>query len=88
MNNFPTWVNELIEKGYQAFDISDEKFRHVIIEGNTHVIKEPQWLIMRPGGSTHRVVDANGMTHCYVAPESGKSFVRWKVKSGKNPVAF
>jgi len=42
------------------------------------VINKPKTLYLRPGGSTHRVVDANGITHCLPAPGVNGCVLRWK----------
>lgn len=77
-------MSDLIER-----DISAEEWREVImgIEPPYRILS-PKTLITRPGGSTHRVVDSNGVVHCYPAPETGKSIVRWKPRDAENPVQF
>lgn len=74
---------ELVER-----DISSELYREVVINGEVYRIDNPVKLITRPGGKTHRVVDADGLVHCYPAPETGLSIIRWKSKEGQPPVAF
>ena len=73
---------------YQEHDISEEEWREVETGGRTYRIANPQKLILRKGGSTHRVVDADGVVHCYAAPETGKSVVRWKSRPGTPHVRF
>ena len=50
-------------------DISSEEWREYewAAAGNVlrrYRIERPMTLVTRPGGTTHRVVDANGITHC------------------------
>jgi hypothetical protein len=70
------------------FDISAEAWREVDTGGRTYRINEPVELIIRKGGSTHRVIDAEGVVHCYAAPETGKSVIRWKNRAGHPSVQF
>lgn len=75
--------------GYTTKDISSELWREVELSGGLVIrIDNPLQLIMRNGGSTHRVVDAQGVVHCYPAPETGKSVIRWKSRLGYAPVCF
>jgi hypothetical protein len=73
---------------YTEADISDEAWREVVYPDRVYRIDSPVKLIFRKGGSTHRVVDANGVVHCYAAPESGRTTLRWKAKDGLAPVRF
>lgn len=75
-------------EGYTEADISDEAYREIVYPDRVYRIENPMKLIFRKGGSTHRVVDANGVVHCYAAPESGKITLRWKAKDGLAPVRF
>jgi hypothetical protein len=79
---------KLPDSDYIVADISDEEWREVETKEKTYRIKNPKTLIIRKGGSTHRVVDVNGVVHCYVAPESGKTILRWKAKEGCPSVKF
>jgi len=84
-----TSAQKLPDSEYIKADISDEAFRevHFLQSGNMYRIENPRTLIIRRGGQTHRVVDANGVVHCYVAPESGLTVLVWKSKTGV-PVQF
>lgn len=78
-----------VKDGYVEHDISSEAWREVVYtDGKVYRIDNPVKLVTRKGGSTHRVLDAEGVVHCYVAPESGKTTLRWKVRNGKSPVSF
>lgn len=78
----------LPEDKYIVSDISAEQWREVDTGDRRYRIEKPQVLIIRKGGSTHRVVDSEGVAHCYASPESGKTILRWKNKEGKTPVNF
>jgi hypothetical protein len=82
----------LLEANHPAYvqaDISDEEWRVVVYpDGSHYVIPDPVTLIYRKGGSTHRVIDKNGVVHCYAAPETGKSVIQWKAREGKPAVRF
>lgn len=55
----------------------------------TYRIENPRTLITRPGGTTHRVVDAKGTVHCIPAPSPEAGVVlRWKARRGRAAVAF
>ena len=71
-------MQEKLGNNYSVYDISEEDYRIVKTEVGEHQIDDPVMLIIRLGGSTHRVIDALGQTHCYAAPESGKSVIIWK----------
>jgi len=73
---------------YTEHDISTEEWREVILADFKIRIKEPQRLIIRKGGSTHRVVCKNGSVYCYAAPETGKSVIVWKNYDTNVPVNF
>lgn len=81
-------AQKLPDSKYILADISDEEWREVQTVWGTYRIDSPVTLILRKGGSTHRVVDEQGVVHCYAAPETGNSILRWKAKEGKEPVRF
>lgn len=81
-------AQKLPDSQYIKADLSDEAWREVQTHLGTYRIEEPITLVIRKGGSTHRVIDANGVVHCYASPETGKSIIRWKNKEGKVPVQF
>lgn len=41
-------------------------------------IMEPVTLWYRPGGTTHRILDSKGVTHCVPAPGERGCVLRWK----------
>jgi hypothetical protein len=54
----------------------------------TYRIDNPVLLVERPGGTTHRVVDAHGIVHCHPAPGYLGCALRWKPRDSSNPVQF
>lgn len=61
-------------------DISSEEWREYEFGGRTYRIVAPRELWSRPGGTTHRVVDAAGITHCIPAPGVNGCVLRWKAE--------
>lgn len=59
-------------------DITTEEWREYDFGGRTYRIERPKTLCFRVGGSTHRVVDAAGVTHCVPAPGTDGCVLRWK----------
>ena len=65
----------------RSHDISSEKWREYIdYDGDGAVlaripIRNPKTLITRPGGSTHRIVDAEGIVHIVEFPRAGRVVV-------------
>ncbi len=51
-------------------------------------IDNPKTLFVRTGGSTHRVLDANGIMHCVPAVGFAGCVLRWKPRDANNPVQF
>lgn len=72
------------------FDVSCEEYREyfLIDSGHTYRINNPKSLYIRKGGNTHRVVDSDGVTHCVLSPETGRSVLRWKNKADQKDVVF
>ena len=68
--------------------ITDELWREYDFNGRVYRIDEPQVLIMRKGGTTHRIVDKNGVVHCIPAPGTQGCVLRWKNKEGFVRVNF
>lgn len=70
-------TNELIKRS-----ISDEEWREYDFGGRVYRIDKPVDLYYRDGGTTHRVVTADGVAHCVPAPGVDGCVLRWKA----NPV--
>lgn len=69
-------------------DITVEAWREYDFGGRVYRIENPVDLYMRPGGTTHRVVDAQGIAHCVPAPGQLGCVLRWKSQPGLPPVKF
>lgn len=63
-------------------DISNEAWREYDFGGRVYRIIEPKLLFTRPGGTTHRVVDSQGVAHCVPAPGQQGCALRWTGKDG------
>lgn len=67
-------------------DLTDELYREYDFAGRVYRIEKPKSLYYRPGGTTHRIVDSDGVTHCIPAPGVDGCVLRWKAEP--NPVQF
>ena len=76
-------MNELKE-----FDISKERWREYDWAGRIYRINAPRQLFLRPGGSTHRVVDDSGIVHCVPSVGVMGCVLRWENKDYNRPVNF
>lgn len=78
--------------GYSSSDLTVEEWREYewgqLNSRLTYRITNPVMLVTRPGGTTHRVVDGNGVTHCLPAPGQLGCVLRWKSKDPSKPVEF
>lgn len=83
MKDYPNKPGDLRE-----YDISDEEWREYDFGGRTYRIDKPVKLFLRVGGTTHRVVDSEGVVHC--APTVGQDgcVLRWKNFDTDEPVQF
>ena len=70
-------------------DLTIEEWReYVQPDGRAYRIINPVALYYREGGSTHRVVDSEGIVHCVTFGKQNPEVVlRWKNKGG-DPVGF
>lgn len=71
-------------------DLSGEVWRkYIFASGVVHFIEGPVKLYTRPGGTTHRIVDAKGIVHCIAFPgPNGDTVLQWSPKNDSVPVAF
>jgi hypothetical protein len=74
-------------------DISTEAWREYDFvfndsECRIYRIDNPVDLYIRSGGTTHRVVDSKGVTHCVPAPGQFGCILRWQGKDGGPDVSF
>lgn len=72
----------------KSWDISCEMWREYDFGGRIYRIDAPLQLFMRIGGTTHRVVDSNGVVHCVPAPGKEGCVLRWRNLDGNMPVKF
>lgn len=74
----------------KRFDISHELWREYEWESRTvpYRIVCPKWLFLRPGGTTHRVVDSDGVVHCVPSVGFMGCILRWKNPGGTPSVNF
>lgn len=68
--------------------LTTEAYREYDFGGRVYKIENPQKLYMRVGGTTHRVVDSEGVVHCLPAPGVNGCVLRWKTKDTATPVNF
>ena len=62
-------------------DVSSEIFRtYHYGDGTSYTIHRPKQLYLLSGGSSHRVVDGDGVTHC---PRRPWNAITWKQNNGK-----
>lgn len=75
---------DLDETMYTIKDISHEKWRSYTHGGHEFLINNPVALIIRNGGTTHRVVDVYNVSHCHPIPGNGCG-LKWY--NGENEAA-
>ena len=82
--------NDDIPRNLTKYDISNELWREYEWDGRhtPYRINAPVTLYLRKGGSTHRVVDSNGVAHCMPAVGDMGCVLRWKNPTGEAPVDF
>jgi hypothetical protein len=69
-------------------DLSDELAREYDFNGRVYRIDTPRTLFTRKGGTTHRVLDQQGVVHLVPAPGFNGCVIRWFPKDLNKPVAF
>lgn len=76
------------------FNISTEEYREYDFwchDGGfyrVYKIDNPQKLFIRTEGSTHRILDSEGVVHCVPAPGHHGCVMRWSVRPGNPDVTF
>jgi len=85
-------TTKLPASDYTVADISDEATRYYTFGTGpnryTHTVIQPRTLVFRAGGSTHRVIDADGVVHCVPAPGHHACVLTWVPKDPENPIQF
>ena len=69
-------------------EINDEEWREYDFKGRQYRIEKPTALYYRHGGTTHRIVDSEGVVHCVPAPGHFGCALRWKPTNPADPVQF
>lgn len=70
-------------------DLSAEAWREYEFGDKVYRINNPSKLYYRVGGSTHRVLDQDGVVHCVPAPGFNGCVLRWKnLDSAPSPCQF
>jgi len=72
----------------KKYDISTERWREYDWPGRVYRIDKPLILFCRLNGTTHRVVDGDGIVHCVPAPGVKGCVLRWQSKDSQTPVHF
>lgn len=94
MGNDAIQLSETPTKLEGPLDLSDELWRsyewifNKFGQVRYYSITSPQKLWYRRDGSTHRILDAEGVVHCVPAPGERGCVLRWQSKDINNPVAF
>lgn len=78
MTPIDTWKRPLSDEAWREYDFGSRIYR----------INSPTELYTRPGGTTHRVVDALGTVHCVPAPGHHGCVLRWQTRDASEPVLF
>ncbi len=77
-------MDETLKSG----DLRKEEYReYEFPDGKVYRINNPVTLFTRTGGTTHRVLDGNGVVHCVPFPGDGV-VLRWKPRDAAEPVQF
>lgn len=69
-------------------ELLTEEYREYDFGGRVYRIDHPQCFYYRAGGSTHRVVDSDGVVHCVPSPGHNGCVLRWKNTDVTVPVNF
>ena len=74
--------------GLKLDDLTCELYREYDFGGRVYRISDPVGLYIRDGGTTHRVVDVDGMTHCVPTVGVNGCALRWIDRDPATPVKF
>ena len=87
-HNPPAEAPAIPQVELKEFPLDAELYREYDFQGRVYRIDNPKTLIIRSGGTTHRVVDADGTVHCPPAPGHCGCVLRWKNRDPNVPVNF
>ena len=68
--------------------LTDELWREYDFCGRVYRIDNPVKLFARPGGTTHRVLDQQGVVHCVPTVGNNGCVLRWAPRDPNKPVQF
>lgn len=72
----------------KLYDLTVEEYREYDFGDRVYRINNPVGLYLREGGTTHRVVDGYGVTHCVPSVGVNGTVLRWYDKDKSTPVKF
>ena len=81
-------MSDLIEKDLTCEVYREYDFKDALDCSRVYRITAPKTLAFRLGGTTHRIVDSEGVVHCVPAPGNCGCVLRWLNKDSNSPVAF
>jgi len=83
-----TFNEIIVPDGMESYDISEEDCREYDVVGRAepYRINAPVALVLRSGGTSHRIVDEAGVTHCVPFGGNSGTVLRWL--SIGSPVSF
>lgn len=77
-------IGDLTNEVYREYEFTDSKTGRRV----TSRIDNPVKLFTRPGGTTHRVLDAEGIVHCVPTVGECGCVLRWKPRKVTNACQF
>lgn len=90
----PTLIKKSIDdelyREYEWDEVRQDENGYLSRTGDrvTYRISNPIALYIRPGGTTHRVVDSEGVAHCVPSVGIMGCVIRWKNPPDNDPVNF
>lgn len=83
-------IEDELYREYEFDEVRQNKDGNLVRTGKRIVYKidNPVFLYLRPGGTTHRIVDDLGVAHCVPSIGIMGCVVRWRNKEGVEPVNF
>lgn len=72
----------------KEYDISTERWREYDFGGRVYRINKPKTLFLRLAGTTHRVLDFDGIVHCVPTVGVQGCVLRWENYDPDKPVNF
>lgn len=73
----------------KEYDLPDVEWREYDFGGRVYRINRPVKLWISSSGSTHRLLDSEGVVHCVPFPSHHGCALRWKkIQDSDNPCRF